>query len=147
MGPKSGAGEAFSGGRAFGENSRINVSGQDFMTSRLVAFDLAAIAPEDGRPVAERIISGHPRTRTWNVEESGDGKTFAGIWEATPGAWRVLYDEWEFCRIESGVSILHEDGEPPRRLKAGDSVVLRPGFSGIWEVVETTRKAYVIRLP
>jgi uncharacterized protein len=25
-------------------------------------------------------------------------------------------------------------------------VVLRPGFTGTWEVVETTRKDYVIRL-
>jgi uncharacterized protein len=32
------------------------------------------------------------------------------------------------------------------KLRAGDTFILRPGFKGSWEVVETTRKAYVIRL-
>jgi uncharacterized cupin superfamily protein len=117
------------------------------MSSTLLSFDIDAITPEEGAPAQERIISGAPRTRTWNVEESPDGKLFAGIWEATPGKWRVVYDEWEFFKIESGVSIVTEDGGEPVTLKAGDSLVLRPGFKGIWEVVQTTRKAYVIRLP
>ena len=33
-----------------------------------------------------------------------------------------------------------------RTVRAGDSFVLRPGFKGSWEVLETTRKEYVIRL-
>jgi uncharacterized cupin superfamily protein len=32
-------------------------------------------------------------------------------------------------------------------LKAGDSFVIRPGFRGTWEVIETTRKHYVVRVP
>jgi len=32
-------------------------------------------------------------------------------------------------------------------LRAGDSFVLRPGFKGSWEVLETTRKQYVILMP
>jgi uncharacterized cupin superfamily protein len=117
------------------------------MSPTLLSFDISAITPEESAPAQERIISGAPRTRTWNVEESPDGKLFAGIWEATPGKWRVIYDEWEFFKIESGVSIVTEDGGEPVTLKAGDSLVLRPGFKGTWEVVQTTRKAYVIRLP
>jgi uncharacterized cupin superfamily protein len=39
-----------------------------------------------------------------------------------------------------------EDGGEARTVKAGDSFVLRPGFKGSWEVVETTRKEYVIRM-
>jgi uncharacterized protein len=31
--------------------------------------------------------------------------------------------------------------------RAGDSFVIRPGFRGVWEVIETTRKDYVIVLP
>ena len=117
------------------------------MSSALLDFDVSRIAAEDGAPALDRIISGDPRTRTWNIEETPDGKLFAGIWEATPGKWRVVYDEWEFCTIESGESIVTEEGGEPRVLKAGDSLVLRPGFKGTWEVVQTTRKAYVIRLP
>ncbi len=100
--------------------------------------------PEEGRPDPGRVLRGDPRFRTWNVEER-DG-LYAGIWEATPGAWSVVYDEWEFCHILSGVSVLTEDGGEPRRLEAGCAFVIRPGFTGVWEVLETTRKEYVIRL-
>ena len=103
-----------------------------------------AVPPEAGRPDPDRLISGDPRFTTWNLEER-DG-LYCGIWESTPGAWRVVYDEWEYCHILSGVSILTEDGKAPVTIRAGDSFVLRPGFAGIWEVVETTRKDYVIRL-
>ncbi|PKR88555.1 cupin [Pleomorphomonas diazotrophica] len=113
-----------------------------------LGFDLTAVEPEDGGPDPDRIIKGNPRSRTWLVEERDAEKLYAGVWESTPGAWRVAYDEWEFCTILSGVSIVHETGkETPRILRTGDSFILRPGFSGIWEVVETTRKMFVVRMP
>lgn len=100
---------------------------------------------EEGAPAPDRLISGAPRFRTWNVEEQPGG-LYAGIWEATPGKWRIFYDEWEFCHILSGISVIAEEGGEAKTVKAGDSFVLRPGFKGTWEVVETTRKEYVIRL-
>jgi hypothetical protein len=100
--------------------------------------------PETGRPDPSRLISGDPVHTTWNAEDR-DG-LYAGVWQSTPGAWRVVYDEWEFCHILAGHSILTEDGGAPRHLRAGDAFVIQPGFSGVWEVVETTRKEYVIRL-
>ncbi len=115
------------------------------MASRLLSFDLAGIAPETGAPPPGRVLSGSPRFLTWNLDEAGGG-LFAGVWEASPGAWRIAYEEWEFCHILAGISIITEDGGAASRVKAGDSFVLKPGFTGIWEVVETTRKAYVIRL-
>ena len=117
------------------------------MASHLLSFDIASISPEIGAPDKDRVLAGNPVTRTWNIEETPDGKTFAGIWEATPGKWRVVYEEWEFCQVESGVSIVTGDDGTKVTLKAGDALVLRPGFTGIWEVIETTRKSYVIRLP
>ncbi|MCM2292156.1 cupin domain-containing protein [Allorhizobium sp. BGMRC 0089] len=107
-------------------------------------FDLAGIEPEEGAPDPQRIVSGAPRFRTWSLEEA-DG-LYAGVWEATPGAWRVSYEEWEYFSILSGHSILTEEGGAPLHLRAGDRLIIRPGFKGIWEVVETTRKDYVIRL-
>lgn len=101
-------------------------------------------APETSRPDPARVISGDPVHTTWSIEET-EG-LFAGIWESSPGSWRVDYTEWEYCRILSGVSVLTEDGQPPVRLSAGMSFLIRPGFKGVWEVVETTRKDYVIRV-
>lgn len=110
-----------------------------------LAIDTAGIEPELGEPAADRIVSGAPKFRTWNVEEA-EGGLYSGIWEATPGKWRIVYDEWEFCHILSGLSVISEDGGETRTVKPGDSFVLRPGFKGTWEVIETTRKEYVIRL-
>lgn len=108
-------------------------------------FDLSTVEPEEGAPVPDRLISGDPRFTTWNFEEA-DGGIYAGVWQATPGKWRVVYDEWEYFHILEGHSILTEEGGEPIPLKAGDSMIVRPGFAGTWEVIETTRKDYVIRL-
>jgi uncharacterized cupin superfamily protein len=112
--------------------------------TRFARIALEGVDAEQGGPAPERLVSGSPVHRTWSVEEA-EGGLYAGIWESTPGKWRVEYDEWEFCRILSGISIITEEGGEAHTVKAGDSFVLRPGFKGTWEVVETTRKEYVIR--
>ncbi|MGN8022214.1 cupin domain-containing protein [Phyllobacterium sp. 22229] len=114
-------------------------------SSHFVTIDFGSIDPEHGAPAADRVIAGDPQFRTWNCDEA-DGGLYAGIWEATPGKWRIVYDEWEFCHILSGRSVVTEEGGREQHLQAGDSFVLRPGFRGTWEVIETTRKEYVIRL-
>ena len=113
--------------------------------SAALRFDLPSIEPEEGAPVPDRLISGDPRFRTWNFEEA-EGGLYAGVWESTPGKWRITYEEWEYFHILEGYSIVTEEGGEAFHLRAGDRLVLRPGFKGSWEVVETTRKDYVIRL-
>jgi Predicted enzyme of the cupin superfamily len=113
--------------------------------SNALSLDLSDVTPEEGAPAPERLISGDPRFTTWNVEEA-EGGIYAGVWQSTPGKWRVAYDEWEYFHILEGHSIVTEDGGEPIHLRAGDRLILRPGFTGTWEVVETTRKDYVIRL-
>ena len=114
--------------------------------SGLTFFDLAHPgAGEPGQPVPERLVEGHPTWNTWQVAETADGNVSTGIWEVTPGAYRsVKGDTWEFCSILSGVSELIEDGHPPRRIGPGDTFVMNPGFVGVWRVLETTRKLWVI---
>ena len=108
-------------------------------------FDLSSATPEEGAPAPDRVLSGNPVFRTWNFEEA-EGGLYAGIWEATPGKWRIVYEEWEYFSLLSGYSIVTEDGGEPVHLRAGDRLILRPGFKGTWEVVETTRKDYVIKV-
>ena len=110
-----------------------------------LSFDLTGIEPEIGAPASDRLIAGNPEHRTWNIEDV-DGGLFAGVWESTPGKWRVSYDEWEYFHVHEGHSILTSDDGEVFHLRAGDRLLLRPGFNGTWEVVETTRKDYVIRL-
>jgi uncharacterized cupin superfamily protein len=115
------------------------------MMGNLIDIDAELVEPERGAPSDDRLMSGDPRFRTWNIEEA-EGGLYAGVWEATPGKWRIEYDEWEFCHILSGVSVISEDDGDTRTVRAGDSFVIKPGFKGTWEVLETTRKEYVIRL-
>ena len=95
----------------------------------------------------EKCVTGRPLQRTWHHFTSADEKFFAGIWEAEPGCWKVTYTENEFCQILAGRSILRDAQGNERELQAGDDFVIPSGFSGEWEVVETTKKIYVIYAP
>ncbi len=109
-----------------------------------VPVTTAAAEADVSRPDPVKVLSGDPVHTAWNIEER-DG-LYCGIWQSTPGKWRISYDEWEYCRILEGVSVITEDGKEPVAIKSGDSFILRPGFKGTWEVIETTRKDYVIKL-
>lgn len=107
-------------------------------------LDTSATQPETSRPDAGKVVSGDPIHTTWNLYE-GEG-LFCGIWQSSVGAWRVRYDEWEYVNILSGHSILRGVDGSAVHLRAGDRYIIPPGFDGVWEVVEETRKDYVIRL-
>lgn len=117
--------------------------------SRLIAFDLATPGPpRESRPAPDRLIAGDPGYKTWEVADAGEGNIRTGIWEATPGITRSIKGAaWEYCTILSGVVLLTEDGGETRRFAAGDTFVMRPGFAGTWETVETVRKLFVVVSP
>lgn len=98
------------------------------------------ITPEISRP--ETVVSGDPVHSTWNQEERGT--LYCGLWQSTPGKWSVSYAEWEYVYIHAGHSVLTDQIGAETHLKAGDSYIIRPGFQGTWEVIETTLKDYVI---
>jgi uncharacterized cupin superfamily protein len=112
--------------------------------SKLHAIDgkapvvVEAIAPD-------RLIEGAPMTRT-SIDYETNEQTFAGEWAADVGAWRVSYDEWEFCHLLEGVCELTPDAGAPKTFRAGESFVIEPGFAGVWRVIEPMRKRFVIRL-
>lgn len=100
------------------------------------------IDPVIDRPAPERVLAGDPVHTTWSIEDR-DG-LYCGMWQSTPGKWTVSYDEWEYVHIHAGHSVLTDSAGGQTHLRAGDSYVIRPGFAGTWEVVETTLKDYVI---
>ena len=48
--------------------------------------------------------------------------------------------------ILQGVSVVTDAAGVAVTLRAGDSYVIRPGFAGTWDVIETTLKDYVIKV-
>lgn len=111
---------------------------------RLVEESLLASEPIEYFPAPEKIVSGHPRQRVWSQYTDASQKFSVGIWECEPGAWRIRYTEEEYCRIVMGRSLLTSADGVVREVVAGDEFVIPRGFEGVWEVIERTRKVYVI---
>ena len=117
------------------------------MPSNLATLVTEGISPSATAP-GERRLEGEPNFTLWGVTSDEDGSLVTGIWETTPGKWRVEYrDKWEFCTIVAGELHVTEEGGPSVVYRAGDSFVLRDGFTGVWEAPVPTRKHYVVRFP
>lgn len=112
--------------------------------SNLQRVTREGIVPEISRPDPAKLLSGDPVHTTWNIEDAHG--LFCGLWQSTPGKWRANYTEWEYVYIHSGHSILTDAAGQQTHLKSGDSYIIRPGFEGTWEVVQTTLKDYVIKV-
>ena len=110
----------------------------------LISLTSDGIPPVVSRPDPSKLVSGDPVHTTWNLEDK-DG-LYCGLWHSTVGAWRVAYDEWEYCHLREGVSVLTNDQGHVTTCRAGDSFIIRPGFTSIWTVIEPTLKDYVILL-
>jgi uncharacterized cupin superfamily protein len=67
-----------------------------------------------------------------------------GVWECTPGRWRRQVESAEFCHFLSGRCTFTPDGGPPLEIAAGDSVYFPARSVGVWHVLETVRKTYVL---
>jgi uncharacterized cupin superfamily protein len=114
--------------------------------SLLVTLDpTPAFAPRESGPAPGRLIAGDPAFKTWAFDVSKDGKVRSGIWEATPGETiSIKGGTLEFCQMLSGIVEITPDGGAPVTYRAGDSFVMKPGFTGIWKTIETVRKVYVV---
>ena len=112
-------------------------------------IDFATTTPEISvsSPPADRLLAGSPRQKTGNVFADTGGKFFAGVWESTPGKWRVRYSENEFCHMTAGRIRITDTAGAEREFAAGDTFVVPAGFEGTWEVLEAARKLYVIYEP
>jgi uncharacterized cupin superfamily protein len=102
---------------------------------------------EQWSTAAEKCIRGQPVQRSWHQFTSADQKFFSGIWEAEPGCWNISYTENEYCHILAGKSVLRDEQGQEQVLQAGDQFIIPAGFTGQWDVIETTRKIYVIYQP
>lgn len=107
---------------------------------------VASQGPVEVKPIdADRVVDGAPVTRTVLDYQSGDD-LYVGEWASDVGAWRVAYEEWEFCHMLEGVCEITPESGAPQRYAAGDSFVIEPGFKGVWRVIEPMRKKFVVRI-
>ncbi|MBB4865714.1 putative cupin superfamily protein [Pseudomonas nitritireducens] len=69
-----------------------------------------------------------------------------GVWECQPGGWPVVNrPDTEFTYILSGRAVLTDDASGEAvEVSGGDLIILPPGWTGRWDVLETVRKVYAI---
>jgi uncharacterized cupin superfamily protein len=110
----------------------------------IIDFAQSRATAEHYRPAREKVLKGDPAQSVINHYGSPCGQFNAGIWEGAVGQWTINYTEHEYCEILQGVSVIRDAEGNGKTVRAGDRFVIPAGFSGTWEVLEDSRKVYVI---
>mgnify|MGYP003411883836 FL=1 len=111
---------------------------------QLINFAEAQTPADHYRPAAEKILKGDPAQSVRNHYSSPCKQFHTGEWSGDVGQWTINYTEHEYCEILQGVSVLRDKDGNAVTYRAGDRFVIPAGFSGTWEVIEPTRKTYVM---
>ena len=95
----------------------------------------------------EKLIAGNPKQEVWMQYSDASQSYFVGTWASERGKWKVAYTEEEYCEILEGRSVISDLSGNAVTVSPGDRFVVPRGFAGTWEVVERTRKVFVIHQP
>jgi uncharacterized cupin superfamily protein len=114
---------------------------------KLVKFCAVEIVPERYFLAPEKLIYGNPEQTLWLEYTDPSGRFCSGRWQSHIGKWRISYTEEEYCQMLEGVSVITDADGLAVTLSAGDSFVIPRGFEGTWEVLQPTRKIFVIYEP
>ena len=120
------------------------------MTDKFLVIDALSPGVEPIVSAADpaSTVAGDPATLTWELDRTPDGSVETGIWEIAPGTWNFTADCWEIMHIVAGHSELTEtETGKTHVLTAGSVFLMRPGFTVVWKVIETTRKIWVTYAP
>lgn len=71
------------------------------------------------------------------------GELTVGLWESSPGAWRLMTIEDEYVRLLEGQIKLTDEKGATRTFKPGDSFFVPEHFGGEWENIGTVRKIFM----
>lgn len=96
-------------------------------------------------PRPDRLVHGNPQRLTHSLYEHPNMN--AGIWQCEVGAWNIVFasNKQEFFHVLEGrVSLYDAKTQSHVEIQAGDSGVIPPGFVGIFEVIQTVKKYFVV---
>lgn len=112
----------------------------------ITSFNKSSVEPSTDYPKAERLVSGNPKRTTWNYYTSDKSDLYCGVWASEVGAWRIAYPDnmEEFFHVLEGRIRLKSDNGNVEDFGPGEACVIPAGFQGIFEVLEATKKHYVI---
>lgn len=97
-------------------------------------------------PEADMLVSGEPRQLVHLGYATADKRLRSGIWECAPGAYRIAFGpgKHEFFQMLSGAIRVHDLAGGVTEYVAGSNGVIPPGFEGVFEVTEPSKKHFVI---
>lgn len=110
----------------------------------IVDFHTARPDRSESTPPADRLLAGSPRQVIQNFFSDTTGQFHCGIWESTPGRWRVKYSESEFCHVTRGRVRITDGQGRSREFGPGATFVIAAGFEGQWDVLESMTKFYAL---
>ncbi|MCE9677896.1 cupin domain-containing protein [Shewanella sp. AS1] len=110
----------------------------------IINFSQRLTQTEHYEVAREKWISGDPKQQVKNHYSSPCGQFHAGIWQGDIGSWRVNYSEHEYCEILAGRCEITDKTGNSISVGQGDRFVIPAGFSGIWKVIDTCKKVYVV---
>lgn len=87
-----------------------------------------------------------PLRSTWSLYQADAAGLDCGVWASEPGAWSIAFHDGrhEYFHVLAGrIRITAMDGDM-REFGPGDACVIPAGFTGLFEVLESTRKHYVM---
>lgn len=104
------------------------------------------VTPTLDFPKPERLLAGHPRRLTWEHYLNASATFSAGVWSCEPGKWRIQFapEKTEFFCVLAGEVCLHQADGSKVVVRAGEAAVIPPGFCGVFEVVQSVKKYYVL---
>jgi uncharacterized cupin superfamily protein len=89
-------------------------------------------------------IEGQSRSSGLLLHKSADGKVESGLWQCTPGAWRLAVPGDELCYFLSGRATYTEHNGETIDVAAGTVVHFPSGWTGRCDVQETMRNTYML---
>ena len=104
--------------------------------------------PDIDHPRPERLVRGNPRRETWNVWDDAlpAGRVYSGVWRCEPGRWRIAMGatERELFTVVAGRCRVHDSHGGFEEAGPGEAILIPPGFTGEFEVLEAVTKTYLI---
>ena len=115
------------------------------MIDHKVFKKLAELELDDFKDKPTSLTDGQQEASTilW---ASADGHCKMGVWECQPGHFTAdRTAAGEYCHIIKGkATVIMVDGGNPRKIEAGDLLVLPQGWQGEWIIHEHMRKLFMI---
>lgn len=111
---------------------------------RLIKDAASLTGLKDWGPVPE-MIEGRSDTSGVLLYRGPAGESECGVWQCTPGTWRLEVESDEFCHFLAGRCVYTSEGGERVEIAPGDVALFPAGWKGTCEVIETVRKVYMIR--